>query len=73
MVEMTYWAMGIGATMAGVGLTCKYQGEALRRSKKTEDIGKKSFIVGKVWEGIGFSAFVVGFVVFMLFHYGIIH
>jgi len=70
--EMTYWLMGIGATMAGVGLGCKYQGEALKRSETTEDIGKKSFAVGAVWEGVGFAALVAGFVIFMLVKFGVI-
>ena len=72
MLLTAYWALGIGLTMAGVGLALQYQGEALKRSVQTQDIGKKSYVTGIAWTVMGGFIFLLGFVVWMLVQFGCI-
>ncbi|MCX6008834.1 MAG: hypothetical protein NTW48_02125 [Chloroflexi bacterium] len=72
MAQIGYWALGIGLTMVGVGFGLQYQGEALKRSKRTQDIGKKSFNTGIAWKVMGIFIFLLGFAVIMLVSFGLI-
>jgi hypothetical protein len=60
MLQTAYWALGIGLTMAGVGRTLQYQGEALKKSAKTQDIGRKSYSTGIAWTVMGGFIFLLG-------------
>jgi len=73
MLQTAYLALGVGATMVGVGLALQYQGEALKKSEQTQDIGKKSFRAGVAWQIFGGAIFLVGFILGILTPLGIIH
>ena len=72
MLQTAYWALGIGLTMAGVGCTLQYQGEALKKTKQTQDIGKKSYNTGIAWIVMGGFIFLLGFLVWVLIQLGFI-
>ncbi len=72
MLQTAYWALGIGLTMAGVGRTLQYQGEAFKKSAKTQDIGRKSYSTGIAWTVMGGFIFLLGFVVWCSVQLGLI-
>jgi hypothetical protein len=72
MLQTSYWILGIGLTMTGVGLTLLYQGEALKRSRQNQDIGKRSYGAGLAWTVLGGLIVLTGFVVFLMVQAGII-
>lgn len=72
MLQTAYWALGIGITIIGVGLTLLYQGEALKKSKQTQDIGKKSYGAGIAWVVLGSFTLLLGFAIWALVQCGFI-
>ena len=72
MLQTAYWALGIGVTIVGVGLSLLFQGQALKLADNTRTIGKASYAMGVVWMILGCFCFVFGFIVYVLVKYSLI-
>lgn len=66
MWQTALWALGIGLALVGVGYTLYYQGEVWKDPKKAGDISKKAICIGRLWVGVGFGVFILGFIVFLI-------
>jgi len=69
MIDTSYWAMGTGVTMIGVGLALYYEGQALQITEATRIIGKKAFGYGIGWIVMGAMALLVGFFAWLMITY----
>lgn len=59
-MTMADYLVGIGITIAGVGLQLMFQGEALKRSVNTIGLGRGAFSIGIFWIVLGLIAIVSG-------------
>ncbi|GEM_PF-3220149 len=59
-MEMAYYLAGIGITVAGVGLQLVFQGEALKKTVRTNELGKGASGFGIFWAILGLIAVIVG-------------
>jgi len=69
MLEASYFAMGTGVTSVGIGLALFFQGQALKRSTQTQDIGKKSSGYGIVWLCMGGLFILAGLCIYLFYRY----
>lgn len=59
-MEIAYYLAGIGITVAGVGLQLVFQGEALKKVAKTNELGRWASSSGIFWAILGLIAVIVG-------------
>ena len=59
-MTMAYYLAGIGITVAGVGLQLLFQGEALKKVAKTNELGRWSSSCGIFWSILGLIAVIAG-------------
>lgn len=66
MLQTAYWALAVGLALAGVGYSLYYQAQVWINPDKKAEIGKRAIRFGMAWIIMGFSIFVLGFIVWAL-------
>ena len=59
-MTMADYLIGIGITIAGVGIQLRFQGQALRMANKTRGLGNGAFVIGSFWAALGLIAMFFG-------------
>jgi len=66
MIDITYWAMGTGITIIGIGLALFYEGQAFKTSDMTRKIGEHAFITGIIGITLGTFFMLLGFSIWLM-------